>query len=112
MTAGSAVGYREYLMMEVADSVPENKEEYDSDEDEDGSLASFCAYMSQTSNSSLQETVLMKEETGDRRKRMSARKGTGRETSLFHDHCDTEKNDDGSLSVNTKKVCIVCDVIV
>jgi hypothetical protein len=51
MITGSAVGYREYFRTEVA----ENGEEYDSDEDEDGSLASFCAYMSQTLNSTSQE---------------------------------------------------------
>jgi hypothetical protein len=107
MTTGSAVGYKEYFRMEVA----ENEEEYGSDEDEDGSLASFCAYMSQTSNSMSQETVL-KEDTGNRRKRMSTRKGTEIEPSLCHKNCDTEKSDDGSLSVDDRKLCIVCDVIV
>jgi hypothetical protein len=92
--------------MEVA----ENEEEYDSDEGEDGSLASFCAYMSQTSNSTSQETFL-KEETGNRRKRMSTRKGTETEPSLCHNNCDSEK-DDGTLSVDGRKLCIVCDVIV
>ena len=109
MTAGSAVGYREYFRMEVA----ENEMEYDSDEDkdEDGSLASFCASMSQTSNSTSQESVL-KQETGNKKKRLSARKGTEVEPSLFHNHCDTEKNDDGTLLVDGSKLCIVCDVIV
>jgi hypothetical protein len=107
MTTGSAVGYREYFRMEVA----ENEEDYGSDEDEDGSLASFCAYMSQTSNSASQETVL-KEETGNRRKRMSTRKDTEIEPSLCHNHCDTEENDDGTLLVDGRKLCIVCDVIV
>lgn len=106
-SARSAGGYREYFMMEVA----ENEEDYDSDEDEDGSLSSFCAYMSRTSNRSSQETVLTVE-TGNRRKRMSTREGTEIEPSLFHNHCDTEKSDDGTLSVNSKKLCIVCDVIV
>jgi hypothetical protein len=107
MATGSAGSYREYFMMEVA----ENEEGYDSDEDEDGSLASFCAYMSQTSSSSSQETVL-KEETGNKRKWMSTGKGTEIEPSLFHNHCDTETSDDGTLSVNSKKLCVVCDVIV
>lgn len=105
-SAGSVVGHREYFRMEVA----ENEEEYGSDEDEDESLASFCAYMSQTSNSTSSEMVL-KEETGNRRKRMSTRKDTEIEPSLCH-NCDTEQNDDGTLSVDGRKLCIVCDVIV
>jgi hypothetical protein len=107
MTTGSAVGYREYFRTEVA----ENEEEYDSDEAEDGSRASFCAYMSQTSNSASQESVL-KEETGNRRKRMFTRQGTEIEPSLFNNHYDTENNDDGMLSVDGRNVCIVCDVII
>jgi hypothetical protein len=106
MTVGSAVGHREYIRMEVA----ENEEEYGSDEDEDESLASFCAHMSRTSHSTSPETVL-KEETGNRRKRMSTRKNPEIEPSLCH-NCDTEQNDDGTLSVDGRKLCIVCDVIV
>jgi len=107
MTVGSAVGHREYFRMEVA----ENEKEYGSDEDEDESLASFCAYMSQTSNSTSQETVL-KEETGNRRKRRSTRKDSEVEPSLCHNSCDTEQNDDGMLSLGGRKLCIVCDMIV
>jgi hypothetical protein len=43
---------------------------------------------------------------------MSTRQGTEIEPSLFHNHHDTENSDDGMLSVDGRKLCIVCDVIV
>jgi hypothetical protein len=99
--------------MEISDDgVPKNEEDYDSDEDEDESLASFCARMSRTLSSSSHETVLMKNDASDKRKQVPTRNSCEIEPCLFCNQCDTHTNPEGTLSTNSKKLCIVCDVII
>jgi hypothetical protein len=108
LTAGSAADSAECC----DDCVPMNEEDYDSDADEDESLASFCARMSHTLNRSSQETVLMKNDTSDKRKEMPTRNGCEIEPCLFCNQCDTRTRAEGTLPTNSKKLCIVCDVII
>jgi hypothetical protein len=99
--------------MEVSDGgVPWNEEDYDSDEDEEESLASFCARMSHTLNSSSQETVLMKNDASDKRKQVPTGNGCEIEPCPFCDQCGACTSPEGTLSPNSKKLCIVCDVII
>jgi hypothetical protein len=99
--------------MEISDDgVPKNEEDYDSDADEDESLASFCARMSHTLNSSSQETVLMKNDTSDKSNEVSTPNNCEREQCLFCNRYDTRRSTEGALSTNSKRLCIVCDVII
>jgi hypothetical protein len=99
--------------MEISeDGVSMNEEDYDSDADEDESLASFCARMSQTLSSSSQETVLMKSDADDNRTRVPTRSSYEIEPCPFCNQCDTRTSAEGTLSTNNKKLCIVCDVII
>ncbi|PNF20498.1 hypothetical protein B7P43_G06270 [Cryptotermes secundus] len=109
----NATDSAECCTMEISeDGVPKNGEDYDSDEDEDESLASFCARMSHTLSSSSQETVLAKNDASDKRKHVPTQNGCEIEPCLFCNQCDTHVSTEGTLSTNSKKLCITCDVII
>ncbi|XP_021930613.1 SPRY domain-containing SOCS box protein 3 isoform X2 [Zootermopsis nevadensis] len=102
----------EYCEMEATDDDPRNEVEYYSDEDEDASLASFCASLSGASNSSSQETSIMKRDTRDKKKIIPIRHGQRMEPARLCSQCDTHRSAVGTFSTRSKKLCIVCDVII
>jgi hypothetical protein len=98
--------------MEGTSDDSKNEVEYGSDEDEDASLASFCASMSGASNTSSQETLFMKRDTSEKKKLIPIRKRHEMEPLPFCSHCDTHSSAEEALSVKSKKLCIVCDAII
>jgi hypothetical protein len=97
--------------MEATGDDPKNEEESESDEDEDASLASFCASLSGTANSSSEETLFMKRDTNDKKKLISLRKRREIESPRFCSQCDIHSVE-GTLSTKSKMLCIVCDEII
>jgi hypothetical protein len=111
-TSGS-VDSAECCDMEISDDgASKNDDDYDSDTDEEESLASFCARMSRTLSSSSQEAVPMKNHAGDRRMRVSTQSDREREPCPFCNRHDAHTSAEASLSTRGKKLCTVCDVIV